>query len=55
LGIYWLAPLAEVATAQGRMTAVEVVPSDALSAWQERYGELARTSRRVAPFIAAAE
>jgi formate dehydrogenase major subunit len=37
------------------VTAVEVSPSNGPTEWQEQYGELARTSRRVAAAIEAAE
>jgi formate dehydrogenase major subunit len=38
-----------------KVTAVEVSPSNGPTEWQEQYGELARTSRRVAAAIEAAE
>jgi formate dehydrogenase major subunit len=38
-----------------KVTAVQVSPSNGPSEWQEEYGALVRTSRRVAPVIEAAE
>ena len=38
-----------------KVTAVQVTPSNGPTEWQERYDDLARNSRRIAPVVEAAE